>query len=184
MKIFLFIILTFQLLLISCSKVRESAGVTRKSLDEFEVIENPPLVIPPNFNLLPPEQLEKKNIQNVEKELAEEILFGLDENIENNQENISTMNQIIDSAAGNKVDPKIRTTIDEDFAGEVNSKGFFEKKWENDKEILNAIEESERIRKLILEGKKLSEESEIIIEDSIEKKEEPKQKKKKRFFFF
>ena len=53
MKIFLFIILTFQLLLISCSKVRESAGVTRKSLDEFEVIENPPLVIPPNFNLLP-----------------------------------------------------------------------------------------------------------------------------------
>ena len=60
MKIFLFIILTFQLLLISCSKVRESAGVTRKSLDEFEVIENPPLVIPPNFNLLPPEQLEKK----------------------------------------------------------------------------------------------------------------------------
>ena len=32
--------------------------------------------------------------------------------------------------------------------------------------------------------KKLSEESEINIEDSIEKKEEPKQKKKKRFFFF
>ena len=94
------------------------------------------------------------------------------------------MNQIIDSAAGNKVDPKIRTTIDEDFAGEVNSKGFFEKKWENDKEILNAIEESERIRKLTLEGKKLSEDSEIITEDNIEKKEEPKQKKKKRFFFF
>ena len=29
----------------------------RKNIDEFKVIENPPLVIPPDYNLLPPEQL-------------------------------------------------------------------------------------------------------------------------------
>ena len=33
-----------------CSKIRQSAGVTRKAPDEFQVIENPPLVIPPNYN--------------------------------------------------------------------------------------------------------------------------------------
>ena len=34
---------------------------------------------PPDFNLLPPEQLSQKNINDVEGELAKEILFGLDE---------------------------------------------------------------------------------------------------------
>ena len=32
-----------------CSKVRESAGATRKSPNEFQAIENPPLVIPPDY---------------------------------------------------------------------------------------------------------------------------------------
>jgi len=50
---------------LSCSQIRESAGVNRKNIDEFKVIENPPLVIPPNFNLLPPEQLSEKNINKI-----------------------------------------------------------------------------------------------------------------------
>ena len=70
MKYFFLIFIISSLFLSSCSKVRKSAGVTRKSLDEFQVVENPPLVIPPDFNLLPPEQLEKKNIDDVETELA------------------------------------------------------------------------------------------------------------------
>ena len=49
-----------------CSKVRESAGVTRKSIDEFKAIENPPLVIPPDFTLVAPDQLEERNIGNIE----------------------------------------------------------------------------------------------------------------------
>ena len=54
----LLIILFTHFFIYSCSGVRESAGVNRKSPDEFQVIENPPLVIPPNFNLLPPEQID------------------------------------------------------------------------------------------------------------------------------
>ena len=64
-KYFFLIFIITSLFLSSSSKVRKSAGVTRKSLDEFQVVENPPLVIPPDFNLLPPEQLEKKNIDDV-----------------------------------------------------------------------------------------------------------------------
>ena len=66
---------------IGCSKVRDSAGITRKSPDEFQVVKNPPLVIPPNYRLVPPDQLQEKNIENIEKELAQEILFGLEEKI-------------------------------------------------------------------------------------------------------
>ena len=69
MKYFFLIFIITSLFLSSCSKVRKSAGVTRKSLDEFQVVENPPLVIPPDFNLLPPEQLEKKILMMLKQNL-------------------------------------------------------------------------------------------------------------------
>ena len=86
------------LFLNSCSKIRESAGVTRKSIDEFQAVENPPLVIPPDFNLTSPDKLKNKNLANVEKDLAEEILFGLEEENKNknNIDNSSTINTILD----------------------------------------------------------------------------------------
>ena len=77
MRIFLSLFIFSSLFLASCSQIRDSAGVNRKNIDEFKVIENPPLVIPPNFYLLPPEQLAEKNIDNLESELAKEILYGL-----------------------------------------------------------------------------------------------------------
>ena len=60
MKKILILLLLSSVLVVSCSKVRESAGVTRKNIDESAFIENPPLVIPPDFNILPPDQLEEK----------------------------------------------------------------------------------------------------------------------------
>ena len=65
MKHFFLILIFSQVFLVSCSSVRESAGVNRKSIDEYQVIENPPLVIPPDFKLLPPEQLASKNIEDM-----------------------------------------------------------------------------------------------------------------------
>ena len=175
MKYFFLIIIINSLFLSSCSKVRESAGVTRKSLDEFKVVENPPLVIPPDFNLLPPDQLEKKNIDNVETELAREILFGLDENLENNEyKKISIMNQILETTGANSIDSSIRNEIDEQFANEMNIDKI---EWESEIEVLDAIKESERIRSQLIQGKSIAEGE---ISTSIQKTKE----KKKRFFFF
>ena len=58
----LIISLSLFIFTVSCSKIRESAGVNRKNIDEFKVIENPPLIIPPDFNLLPPDQLSENKI--------------------------------------------------------------------------------------------------------------------------
>ena len=176
----MFIILIFaSFFLSSCSTVRKSAGVERKSLDEFTVVENPPLVIPPDFNLLPPEQLEKKNIDDVEKELAQEILFGLDENLENNEnEKLSIMDQILESTDANNVDSNIRNEIDEQFANEINTDNIYQIEWESEIEILDAIKESERIRSQLIQGKSIAEgETPTTIQKT-------KLKKKKRFFFF
>ena len=178
MKYFFLIFIITSLFLSSCSKVRKSAGVTRKSLDEFQVVENPPLVIPPDFNLLPPEQLEKKNIDDVETELAQEILFGLDENLENNEyEKLSTMNQILESTEANSIDSSIRNEVDEQFANEMNIDSIYKTEWESEIEVLDAIKESERIRNQLIQGKSIAEGE---VPTTIQKTK----KKKKRFLFF
>ena len=159
-----------------CSKIRESAGVARKSPDEFQVIENPPLVIPPDYSLVPPDQLQEKDIDNIEKELAEAILFGLEENNITEGNQLSIMNQILLEAKTGKVSDTIRDEIDNDFVKEM-SIDKFQFEWKDEKEVLDAVKESERIR-----NKKFNNESIAIGDIPIVKQKVTK--KKKRFFFF
>ena len=175
MKNILIIVLLSSLFIVSCSKVRESAGVNRKSMDEFAVIENPPLIIPPDFNLLPPDQLEEKNLENEESELAKEILFGLEDDTETNNLELSTMENILNQSMAEGIDNSIREEIDEQFASEKKSTS---KSWDNEMEILDSIAESERLRnELINDEFKSNEEIPTV-------KIKDKSKKKKRFFFF
>ena len=118
----LIIIIIFAILLNSCSSIRESAGVTRKSIDEFQAIENPPLIIPPDFDLVDPDQLQQKNIKDVEKELAREILFGLDEKEQNTEKQLSTMNEILSQANAADVSNDIRKEFDQEFAQEKKNR--------------------------------------------------------------
>ena len=178
MKLTSFIVLSIFLTLNACSKVRNSAGVTRQSIDEFQVVENPPLIIPPDFNILPPDQLEQKNIDDVEKELAQEILFGLDENEVQTTTQLSTMNQILSQSDALDVPSSIREELDREFAQEIKTDGIFQFDWENEVEVLDAIKESERIRNKNFEGETITG-GEVPI-----KIENIKIKKKKRFFFF
>jgi len=173
MRIFLSLFIFSSLFLVSCSQIRESAGVNRKNIDEFKVVENPPLVIPPNFNLLPPEQLSEKNINDVEGKLAKEILFGLDEEGSVDTTQLSTMENIINQTNASEVDSGIRDEINEQFASEKN---IDSKVWENETEILDSIAESERLRNELLG---------IVVEETQNvPTTKIKNKKKKRFFFF
>jgi hypothetical protein len=177
-KLFNLIIVIFAILLSSCSNIRESAGVTRKSIDEFQVIKNPPLIIPPDFDLVDPDQLQHKSIEDVEKELAKEILFGLDEKEQNTQKQLSAMNEILSQANAIDVSNDIRKEFDQEFAQEKKTDNVFQIDWENEEGVLDAVKESERIRDKNFRGEKISE-GEVST-----KTEKIKVKKKKRFFFF
>ena len=175
MKTSLFIFLITSIFLVSCSQIRSSAGVDRKSIDEFQVIENPPLVIPPDFNLLPPEQLEEKNIADAESDLAKEILFGLSKESDVNDLNISTMDNILKQTNANQSNNNIRQEIDEQFASEKNIESNI---WDNEIEILDSVAESQRLRnKLLGDVESINEQVPTVKIDN-------KSKKKKRFFFF
>ncbi len=170
----LFLISVF--FLISCSQIRDSAGVNRKNIDEFRVVENPPLVLPPNFKLLPPEQISEKNIENVESELAKEILFGLNDESDVDDIEISTMENILNQTNAGEIDGSIRQEINEQFASEKQTNS---KTWEDEVEILDSIAESERLRNERL-GIDVGENAELPTVTIKNKKN----KKKKRFIFF
>jgi len=178
MKTLSLLILLFVITLNGCSTVRKSAGVERKSIDEFRVVENPPLVIPPDFSLLPPNQLEQKNIDDLEKELAKEILFGLEENETNSDNQSSTISAILSQANSSNVSLTIREEIDQEFALEKTTNDIFQTKWENEIEVIDAIKESECQRNKKFEGQSITE------CNTPTKIEKVKIKKKKRFFFF
>jgi len=175
--IYLFFLLS-TLILNSCAKVRESAGVNRKSIDEFKVFENPPLIIPPDFNLLMSDQETKKNIINVDQDLAKEILFGLDEKKIKTEIQLSTMNQLLFEAEALDVNPSVREEIDVEFAQELKTDGIFNIDWENEVEVLDAVKESECIRNKIFNNESITDCNVPIKTQVI------KNKKKKRFIFF
>ena len=162
MKKIIIIVIVSTLFLASCNSVRESAGVNRKVIDEYAVIENPPLVIPPNFDLLPPEQMESKDLEDANSELAKEILFGLEDSESQLIQENSLMSQIIKETEADEVDNKIRDSINQEFAGKKSSKND-ETIFENEDELDTAIENTEK-------------------KDTSKKNKN--KKKKKRFFFF
>ncbi len=161
MKRIISIIIISNLFLLSCNSVRDSAGVNRKVIDEYNVIENPPLVIPPDFNLLPPEQMESKKIEDTDSELAKDILFGLEDNNNQLSTNNSLISEIIKETGADKIDEDIRSKINQEFAGEKSSLQD-ETSFMSEEELGAAIEATKKNNK------------------NANKKE----KKKKRFFFF
>ena len=177
MKIIITFITIF-LLLNGCSKVRESAGVTRKNIDEYKVVENPPLIIPPDFDLISPDKLEGKNIDEVDQQLAKEILFGLEESNDVSIKKNSVIDKILLESGALEVKESIREEIDQGIAKEINTKNLSLDNWEDEIEILDALKESECIR-----NKNFLKENppECINPIKIEK---IKKKKKKKFIFF
>ncbi len=162
MKKLIFIVTILSLFLASCNAVRQSAGVNRKVINEYSVIENPPLVIPPDFNLIPPEQLESKNIDNVDSDLAKEILFGLENDESSIEKNQTLLNVIVNQTGASEVDINIRENINQEFAGEKSTLTD-ETVFKNEDELNQAIIDSQK---------------------EIDVKNKNNKKKKKRFFFF
>ena len=176
MKKIIVILIFYQFILSSCSSVRESAGVNRKNIDEYKVVENPPLVIPPDFYLLPPDQLEKKNIEDAESELAKEILYGLDEYDLNSDIPSSTMEEILTTIKDDVTSDTIREQINEEFGNEKSNE-LYVSEWNTEEEVLSDIRESEENRNNLLKN-------DTSTEDNINNSKKKEKAKKRKFFFF
>jgi len=121
-KIFFMNILFFSFVIInSCSGVKEKMGLIKKAPDEYQVYENKPLTLPPNFDLRPPVD---GNIENKE-ESNEKLIFSEDNE---KDESFSVSDEILLIAVGEKdSDKNIRKIINEENSIQEVEKSLLDK---------------------------------------------------------
>lgn len=94
-----FVLIIILIFLNSCSSLGEVGKVLRnekiKTTDEFLVKKKDPLIMPPDYNVIPsPDSLLKKKLD--EKEKIKNIIKKSENNLKKNNKSISVENSIID----------------------------------------------------------------------------------------
>ena len=167
LKLILFIKLLF---LFGCTGVKEKIGIINKSPDEFQVYEQKPLDVPPNFELRPPIDGEKVVRDSKDKD----IIFNEEVNI---NESLTIEDEVLLISIGDKdSDKDIREVINDENSIREIEKPLLDKILDFDpilevnKEENNELDpnaEKERIDKLKEEGKLIDAKQEKIIIDEL-----------------
>ena len=167
LKFILFIKLLF---LFGCTGVKEKIGIINKSPDEFQVYEQKPLDVPPNFELRPPIDGEKVVRDSKDKD----IIFNEEVNI---NESLTIEDEVLLISIGDKdSDTDIRKVINDENSIREIEKPLLDKILDFDpilevnKEENNELDpnaEKERIDKLKEEGKLIDSKQEKIIIDEL-----------------
>ena len=166
LKFILFIKLLF---LFSCTGVKEKIGIINKSPDEFQVFEQKPLDVPPNFELRPPIDGDKV----ITDSKDENIIFNEEVNT---NESLTIEDEVLLISIGDKdSDTDIREVINDENSIRKIEKPLLDKILDFDpilevnKEEDNELDpnaEKERIDSLKEEGKLIdAKEDKIIIDE-------------------
>jgi len=105
------------LALSGCDTLRDAAGMGKMAPDEFAVLTKAPLVVPPDFNLMPPKPGAAPTNQTDPNESAESALFGNDPAAiaSNMTGNYSDGEKLLLANAGvQNTDPNIRIHLQSD----------------------------------------------------------------------
>ncbi len=98
-----------------CASLSRSLGATKSSPDEFRVVSQAPLTLPPDYNLRPPRPGEPRPTELQPADEARAALFGQ----EVGQAASQGERTLVTNAGAGAADPNIRDTIDFESQGVV-----------------------------------------------------------------
>lgn len=138
--------------LTACGGIRRGLGMEKAVPDEFAVVSKAPLVLPPEYSLLPPRPGEPRPQEIDSAASARQALFGAvpDSGQSQGEETLAAM------AGGTSADPAIRATIERETAGvSFKSESFADRIlfWQGDDDYdiradpLDPDAEAERLRR-------------------------------------
>jgi len=167
---FKFLLFINFLFLVSCTGVKDKIGLIKKPPDEFQVYEQKPLSVPPNFELRPP--IDSKSVANDSDD--ENIIFNEEVNI---IDSLSIEDEVLLISIGDKdTDKDIREVINDENSISKIEKPLLDKildlepiievKTEDNNE-LDPNAEKERIKQLKEEGKLIDADEEKRIIDEL-----------------
>src|SRR5512141_2177171 len=100
--------------LTGCDTIRSAAGMEKTAPDEFAVLTKAPLVIPPDYNLMPPRPGAVPTNQVEPTEAAQTALFGNDPaTIASQMPNTYSESEklLLANAGIQKIDPQVRQNL-------------------------------------------------------------------------
>lgn len=146
-----------------CSNTKEQLGLTKKSPDEFAVVKRAPLSMPPDYGLRPPAPGAPRPQEQSTAETAKESVFG--ESTSPAATRTDAEGALLKQTGALNTDPNIRQKLDheaeltKDYNKPVAQKllGIGGDRDEPSATIVNAKEESERLKKNAEQGKPVTE---------------------------
>ena len=104
-----------------CGSISRAAGATKVSPDEFRVVTQAPLTLPPDYSLRPPRPGQPRPQESNSSDDARATLFGQDTAAQASQGERTLVND----AGATATDPSIRDTLDFESQGVVHrNQGF------------------------------------------------------------
>jgi len=164
-------------MLAGCGQVKSALGVgTKKSPDEMQVLARPPLVMPPDFNLRPPEPGAPETREEPVRDQAARILTGnagRERNDLSRSDNLSQGEQaFLQKAGADRADPEIRQVLAEENPRYAEGDGSFidtlmfwrDGGTEDGNAVVDAAREAERLQRAAAEGRRVDGSEVPIIE--------------------
>lgn len=156
---FTLIVLMLPLALAGCSGIRQALGIERNSPDEFAVIDQAPLVIPPDFKLRPPDDRGGQQRIIDSRRQAASTVFG-EGAVDFMDGAVSQAELAFLRAAGTEqADPEIKKIIEWETTGRVTDPELSDRiiKYNGPDEMVAAKAEAQRLRRNRQAGRKPSE---------------------------
>lgn len=113
-----------------CAKTRDALGLTNKAPDEFAVVDNPPLSMPPDFSLPPPRPGAENPRGENPSEKAAQALFGGESMKAVPQQGVTSLQQqklspseaaLIQQSGALQADPRVRSELVKDSNTQVSA---------------------------------------------------------------
>lgn len=155
--------------LAGCGGVGNSLGFGKQSPDEFAVVRNAPLTLPPDYSLRPPRPGAPRPQEEPLRAQAESSIFGQEGGSQTRPESEGEY-AFLREADALETNPEIRRVINEEFTiFAQEGEGFFESLlfWQGDDLdglAVDATNEAERLRENAALGKPANEGQTVVIE--------------------
>ncbi|MDX2028016.1 MAG: DUF3035 domain-containing protein [Alphaproteobacteria bacterium] len=156
------------LALSACGGVRESLGLGRNPPDEFAVVDRPPLSMPPDYGLRPPEPGAPRPQETHTSQQASDVLFG--SHASTAVEASASEKALLEASHVAKADPNIRQVVEREAAQKVSGTRhlvdelLWWKKREKPATTVDAPAEAERIRETKDKGEPINQGATPVIE--------------------
>ncbi len=136
-----------------CSGAKRAFGMQKVAPDEFTVVTKPPLVMPPDYSLRPPQPGAPNPAQIEPGNNAETALFGREGLSDNAMGYTGGEASLLDTTGGSKASPNIRQVLNAETASLIDKDKsiadkilFWQEPVEEPADVIDAAKEAERLK--------------------------------------